>query len=324
MLDTDGDGRLSVREMRNAVKLLADLDRDGDGMISRTEIPRCTRRRSAWARRSGQQINRQVVVFDAATGRQVRNLARRKPPRGPEWFRKMDRNGDGDVSRREFLGTDAQFRRDRHRRRRPHQRRRGRSVREEDARQEVTQPLAASRLVRGRKRSCDGDLAMKRLLVFAVAAFAVCGRFGTADTPATPAKTRRLWTVIVRTSSTSTDSRPILMRLRVTVNGRSLTSVWDDYVTKVFRHLDTNGDGFLDKVEVQRLPPPGVLFGGARGPTGAAAPALSDLDADGDGKVSRAELAAYFRRAGYGPFQVAGGAAGPARLPASASSTNSS
>ena len=33
-----------------------------------------------------------------------------KPRRGPEWFRKMDRNGDGDVSRREFLGTDAQFR----------------------------------------------------------------------------------------------------------------------------------------------------------------------------------------------------------------------
>ena len=42
MLDTDGDGRLSVREMRNAVKLIAELDRDGDGMISRTEIPRCS------------------------------------------------------------------------------------------------------------------------------------------------------------------------------------------------------------------------------------------------------------------------------------------
>jgi hypothetical protein len=26
------------------------------------------------------------------------------------WFKKMDRNRDGDVSRREFLGTDEQFR----------------------------------------------------------------------------------------------------------------------------------------------------------------------------------------------------------------------
>ena len=29
---------------------------------------------------------------------------------GPLWFRKMDRNRDGDVSRREFLGTDSEFR----------------------------------------------------------------------------------------------------------------------------------------------------------------------------------------------------------------------
>ena len=29
--------------------------------------------------------------------------------RGPLWFRKMDRNGDGDVSLREFLGTKEQF-----------------------------------------------------------------------------------------------------------------------------------------------------------------------------------------------------------------------
>ncbi|HEV3235798.1 MAG TPA: hypothetical protein VGZ25_02350, partial [Gemmataceae bacterium] len=31
--------------------------------------------------------------------------------KGPVWFRKMDRNGDGDVSRREFLGSDEDFRR---------------------------------------------------------------------------------------------------------------------------------------------------------------------------------------------------------------------
>src|SRR5262249_55926196 len=36
--------------------------------------------------------------------------ARMAPRRGPQWFRKMDRNGDGDVSRAEFLGTDEQFR----------------------------------------------------------------------------------------------------------------------------------------------------------------------------------------------------------------------
>ena len=29
--------------------------------------------------------------------------------RGPIWFRKMDRNGDGDVSLREFLGTREEF-----------------------------------------------------------------------------------------------------------------------------------------------------------------------------------------------------------------------
>ena len=35
---------------------------------------------------------------------------RAEPARGPVWFQKMDRNRDGDVSRKEFLGTDEQFR----------------------------------------------------------------------------------------------------------------------------------------------------------------------------------------------------------------------
>ena len=34
---------------------------------------------------------------------------RSRPPTGPTWFRKMDRNRDGDVSRREFLGPRGEF-----------------------------------------------------------------------------------------------------------------------------------------------------------------------------------------------------------------------
>jgi hypothetical protein len=37
-------------------------------------------------------------------------LGRMNPPTaGPVWFHKMDRNGDGDVSRGEFLGAKAEF-----------------------------------------------------------------------------------------------------------------------------------------------------------------------------------------------------------------------
>ena len=32
-------------------------------------------------------------------------------PKGPLWFRKMGRNNDGDVSFREWLGTEEEFRR---------------------------------------------------------------------------------------------------------------------------------------------------------------------------------------------------------------------
>jgi Ca2+-binding EF-hand superfamily protein len=104
-LDANGDGQLSIREMRNAWARLAELDRDGDGCISRTEFP--------------QQFR--LIVSDNpgfAPARALTPVVRLNgqspaPPRstrGPLWFRKMDRNGDGDVSRREWLGTEEQFR----------------------------------------------------------------------------------------------------------------------------------------------------------------------------------------------------------------------
>jgi Ca2+-binding EF-hand superfamily protein len=107
LLDTNHDGRLSIREMRQAVKLLELLDRDGNGQISRSEVPRFFR----------------LAVSQGGVGNPVipprfANMARvfrvpqpppARPTAGPLWFRKMDRNGDGDVSRREFLGTDEEF-----------------------------------------------------------------------------------------------------------------------------------------------------------------------------------------------------------------------
>jgi Ca2+-binding EF-hand superfamily protein len=109
MLDTDGDGRLSVREMRNAIKLLDKLDRAGNGYISRNSIPRTSQVTFRMGPADGTQ--RQVRRAQTLALQRGANPPRQQAPpaRGPEWFRKMDRNGDGDVSRREFLGTDAQF-----------------------------------------------------------------------------------------------------------------------------------------------------------------------------------------------------------------------
>src|SRR5262249_53654481 len=43
LLDTDKDGRLSVRELRQLPRLIDRLDRDGDGKLSLNEVPRSYR-----------------------------------------------------------------------------------------------------------------------------------------------------------------------------------------------------------------------------------------------------------------------------------------
>jgi Ca2+-binding EF-hand superfamily protein len=105
-LDTNHDGRLSQREMRQAVKLLAALDRDGDGYISRAEIPRNFQFIVSQGVASTNTDGRDQRV---ATGDGMQSPALPVPTAGPLWFRKMDRNHDGDVSRREFLGSDETF-----------------------------------------------------------------------------------------------------------------------------------------------------------------------------------------------------------------------
>jgi Ca2+-binding EF-hand superfamily protein len=109
MIDTDGDGRLSVRELRNMVKLLDQLDQDGDGLLAPTEVPRHYRgtfESGAFGGPGGGNWNDVVIVTDGA----LRPEALPVRTRGPLWFRKMDRNHDGDVSRKEWLGTEEEFR----------------------------------------------------------------------------------------------------------------------------------------------------------------------------------------------------------------------
>jgi Ca2+-binding EF-hand superfamily protein len=104
LLDSDGDGRLSVRELRNAWSRLADKA-DEDDCISRKDLPRqyqlTIHRANAYTR----------FFAEVPALRGALSAAGPAPGRGPLWFRKMDRNGDGDVSPAEWLGTPEEFRR---------------------------------------------------------------------------------------------------------------------------------------------------------------------------------------------------------------------
>ena len=85
------------------MKLLDRLDRNGDGQLEAREVPRTY----------------QVTLTQGSAGNNPFFRAGFDPSQllkplpettvGPLWFRKMDLNRDGDVSRREWIGTQAEF-----------------------------------------------------------------------------------------------------------------------------------------------------------------------------------------------------------------------
>ncbi len=102
LFDTDSDGRLDLAELTRAARVLPDeLAREGP--LDRAAVPASYRL----------TVGRGPVA--ASFGPVPFGSARPKPPaappaaRGPRWFRAMDRNGDGYVSRLEFLGPPALF-----------------------------------------------------------------------------------------------------------------------------------------------------------------------------------------------------------------------
>ncbi len=109
LLDANRDGRLSVREMRAAPGLLAKFDRQKKGFITPADLPRSYRLtvRSGPAKGGTDDYS---AILSRIYGGGNKDQAIRERTNGPLWFRKMDKNRDGDVSRREWLGSEEMFR----------------------------------------------------------------------------------------------------------------------------------------------------------------------------------------------------------------------
>lgn len=99
-LDENGDGRLTQRELRHARALLDTEDRNGDGRLDAEESPR--------------HLRFDLARGDQPLGPRARAASGDEAPlpattSGPLWFQRMDANGDGDLSYREFLGPRSAF-----------------------------------------------------------------------------------------------------------------------------------------------------------------------------------------------------------------------
>jgi Ca2+-binding EF-hand superfamily protein len=101
VIDADGSTRLSLREMRSAWQRLKPLAKDGKGLAV-ADLPRTLRVGVGQGNSNFQQM---FFVYGQPQ-------PQKKPAAAdaPVWFRKMDRNGDGDISPKEWLGTEEEFR----------------------------------------------------------------------------------------------------------------------------------------------------------------------------------------------------------------------
>lgn len=103
VLDANRDRRLSFRELKNAADHLALWDSDGDGLLSETEVPMQYRLMI---------VRGNLNVFGGNYGMFNRmDVAANQSDTssGPTWFSRMDKNRDGEVSQREFLGDVSIF-----------------------------------------------------------------------------------------------------------------------------------------------------------------------------------------------------------------------
>jgi Ca2+-binding EF-hand superfamily protein len=99
VLDADADGKLGEREIGSCAERLSTYDVNHDGQISNNELPYTMIALFVRGERPGEQSLYRPVFTSMLPA-----LAD-----APSWFVHADYNGDGEVSRREFLGTTEQF-----------------------------------------------------------------------------------------------------------------------------------------------------------------------------------------------------------------------
>jgi Ca2+-binding EF-hand superfamily protein len=88
------------------------------------------------------------------------------------------------------------------------------------------------------------------------------------------------------------------LRLEVTFDGQHPEVRWSAFLDALFDFLDRDGDGWLSPAEVARMPP--LPLPGGRELTAD----FANLDANRDGRASRAELKAFCRAGGFAPVVV--------------------
>lgn len=110
LLDTNQDGRLGIRELREAAANLSKQDADSDGSISRAKL---AVHADAVFTAGTPRVNGPFRIPAGQTPDRSKNRAAR-PPGGqavPDWFTKMDINRDGDLTPKEFVGSRTLFNR---------------------------------------------------------------------------------------------------------------------------------------------------------------------------------------------------------------------
>ena len=105
LMDDDRSNRLSPREMMTLKERVEPLDRNGNGQFDAGDFVSDYKLTISFAKAEGVDFTPSAAMQTMSSTGGVRRTIRS----GPLWYQRMDRNRDGDISWREFLGPRAKF-----------------------------------------------------------------------------------------------------------------------------------------------------------------------------------------------------------------------